>query len=382
MKKIIFFLLLSGVAFLPGDACAEDLTFGGHYKNLFITSEASTGEHYYLDTNRLRLEIDKQADPWQFHLELDNEALIHDFRNTPDFEYIRSREQEHVNSWDADEVSVDEDHLYLKHTLYRAYVKYFNPTFQAVVGKQAIDWGKMRFYSPLDLFNPLGPIELERDYRIGVDAVNLNYALGDFSGVGLILAPGEDPGHSRYGATYYTKLGTYDVSLSTANILDDMVVGAAFDGYLKAAGFRGEITQTWEDDDFAGDRNYIRAALGLDYNFTEKIYLLLEQLYNGGHSDNNPASVLFSARQAAKTLSLEKNLSSVWFQYKFTPVFEGNTYLIYDWDGESGVVNPELKKEIMENTTVALGAQFFWGESDSEFGSLNHLYYAELKWHF
>jgi len=380
MKKIIYFLLLTPLLINSKAASAEDLTFGGHYKNLFVTSEASSGEGYFLDTNRLRLEMDKQADPWQFHLELDNELLVHDFGNTPDFEYIRSREQDNLSSWDADKVSTDDDHVYLKHTLYRAYVKYFNPTFQAVVGKQAIDWGKMRFYSPLDLFNPLGPIELERDYRVGVDAVNLNYAIGDFSGVGLILAPGVDPQHSRYGAEYHTKLGTYDVMLIGANILKDNVIGAAFDGYLKSAGLRGEVTQTWQDSD---DRNFIRASIGMDYNFTEKIYLLLEQLYNGGHEDNAPATVLFSARESAKALSLEKNLTSLWFQYKFTPMLEANTYVIYDWDGQSGVVNPEIKKELNENTTVSLGAQFFWGDTnDSEFGSLNNLYYAEFKWFF
>jgi hypothetical protein len=380
MKKTIASLIL--VAALAGareaNAQFSGFTLAGHYKNLFISSQTVDGENYFLDTNRLRLEIDKQADPWQFHAEIDNELLLHDFADTPDFAYIRSREHQNLASWDSDKVSVDDDHVYLRHALYRLYVKYFSPEFQAVVGKQAVDWGKMRFYSPMDLFNPLGPIEIERDYRTGVDAVNLTLASDGLSGWNLVIAPGHDPEHARYGLKYYTNVKSYDLEFIAAQIREDQVIGAAFDGQLGGAGFRGEITQNWQQDE---ERTFARASLGIDYNFSEKTYLLFEQLYNGGHSDNNPA-IAFSAKDYLKALSIEKNLSSLWYQYKFNPSLEANLYLIYDWDGESGVANPELKKELTKNTTLDVGAQLFWGEDGGEFGSSNHLYYAQIKWYF
>ena len=94
------------------------------------------------------------------------------FSNTPDFEFIRSREQKNTSSWDADVTSVDNDHVYLRHALFRAYAKYYSPNLQVTLGKQGIDWGVMRFYSPNDIFNTVGPIDLEREERVGVDAIN------------------------------------------------------------------------------------------------------------------------------------------------------------------------------------------------------------------
>ena len=374
----IFFILIS-----PTLSFTEDnnpLNIKGYYKNLFTTTRSfDTKEGIYADIHRLRIELDKQISPgWQAYLTLDNEAIINDFANTSDFDFIRSRTQDATVAVDLDKTSVDNDHLYLKHAIHRAFLKYYNPQFQAVLGKQGVDWGILRFYSPLDVFNPVGALDLERDERIGIDAVNLNFSPQSLAGINLVAAPGEDAENSRYGVKFYKTLGTYDFSIIAATIRKDIIGGFAFDGYLKKAGLRGEITYNQLDS----NRAFARVGVGLDYSFSDKFYVLFEQFYNGGHDDNSATALASSYRTSAQLLSLQKHLSNLWLRYKLTPLIELNNYLIYDWDGQSVVVNPEIKYNIFKNLDLSFGAQLYWGDETSEFGLFNHLFYIQLKWYF
>jgi len=382
MKKyFLCLILLSFFSQRPGIAFGEEnkLDISGYYKNLLTSTKSlETKEAITADLQRLRLEIKKVLSPWQFQLTLDNEAIVHDFANRSDFNFIRSKSQNRLNSIDLDKTSVDSDHLYLKHSLYRAFVKYYQPEFQIVAGKQGVDWGKMRFYSPLDLFNTLSPLEIERDERIGIDALNFNYAPEDLSGVNFVAAPGQNGELTSLGLKLYRTIKTYDVSFIAGQIKKDIVMGVSFDGYIQKAGFRGEISHTVLDN----ERSFPRVSVGLDYTFSDKFDALLEQFYNGGADDNDPAALTSSYRKSQQLLSLKKYLSNLWMQYRLTPLVKLNTYILYDWEGKSVVVTPEVSYNIIQNMDIAAGTQLFWGKSGSEFGDNEHFYYLEIKWFF
>jgi hypothetical protein len=373
--SVIFFLFLSP---LSSFASIEPLEISGYYKNLLtVSNSVSTKEGIAADLQRFRLEFQKQVNPWQFHLALDNEAIFNDMAHTGDFESIRHSQQQFTSTFDWDKTSVDNDHLYLRHAIYRAYVKYYTPRMQTVVGKQAIDWGRLRFYSPADLFNPVSATSLEPDERAGVGAINVNISSSEFSGVNVVAAPGSDEERSSYGVKVYHKLLSYDCALIAARIHKRQVYGAVFDGYLASAGFRGEFTHEIADD----GRAYPRAALGLDYTFNEKFYALMEYIFNGG-AENDPTAFTSSFFTAQRLLSLRKQLSSLWLQYKITPLVEWNNYLIYDWEGRSVAFNPELKYNVTENVDVAAGVQLFWGNTGSEFKNDRNVYYLQVKIYF
>lgn len=357
----------------------NDPFISGYYKNLFSATQSSgSKEGISSDLQRLRLEFKKQIDPWQFYLTLDNEALLNNFSHTPDFAVIRSKSHDRLASWDLDKVSVDDDHVYLRHSVYRAYIKYYTPHFQAVAGKQTVDWGRMRFYSPFDVFNPVGPVDLEPEERVGVDAVNLNFSPEDFAGINAVVAPGRDAGETSVGLKVYKTITPYDYALIAASVKKTTILGVSFDGAVKDAGFRGEVTQNRQDN----KKSYVRISAGVDYNLTEKLYVLWEQFFNGGHDDNDIGTFTSSYRYARETLSIKRNLSSVHLRYSLTPLADLSTTLIYDWEGESIVVNPQLKYNVSPNTDMSVGSQLFWGKADSEFGSYEHLGYFELKCFF
>ena len=380
LRNLLFLICAISLS-LTSQAYAQDNSFqmGGYYKNLFITTQSSTTkEGIASDLQRLRLEFKEHIDPWQFYLTLDNEAVLNDFANTSDFDIVRSKSQNNLAAWDLDKVSVDDDHLYLKHSIYRAYAKYHSPQFQAVVGKQAIDWGRMRFYSPLDIFNPTGPIDLEPEERVGTDAINLNFSPENFVGINAVAAPGENSGETSFGLKLYKTISPYDLAFIAASVRKDTVVGFSFDGSLSQAGFRGEVTHTEQDN----KKSFTRLSVGMDYNFNDKLYALWEQFFNDGHEDNNPGTFTSSYRLARQILSLKKNLTSILFKYSLTPLLELSTATIYDWDAKSIVVNPQFKYNVSSNVDIVVGSQMFFGNTNSEFGPYEHLYYVEFKWFF
>ena len=380
MKQLISAVLLGASLFTVTSVAAESepLEISGYYKNLTIVTESlSSKEDIFATINRLRVELLKEVNPWTFYVALDNELIGNDFANTPDFDVIRSREQQNAAVWDGDKTSVDNDHIYLRHAIFRAFAKYYSDDFQVTVGKQGIDWGVMRFYSPNDIFNTVGPVDLERDERVGVDAINLNVALGSLSGLTAVVVPTDDEEDFMAAAKLYKTVGTYDITLIAATIREQVIAGITFDGYIKSAGLRGEINHNHQDD----GRNFLRASVGVDYSFSEKSYLLLEQFFNGG-VDKNAASFLTDFKANRRLLSMEKNLTSVWYQYKFTPLLELNQYVIYDWDGNSAVYNPELTYNMTENTDVTGGVQINFGDSNSEFGDIPDLYYIQFELFF
>lgn len=389
MKKftaVHLFVVAVALHFLhsPSPAAAEDSSdntteLHGYYKILPISSRSTTSdEEFFAVTNRLRLDFKKQLNPWEFCLTLDNEAVVNDFADTPDFDAIRSQEQKKVAALDLDKVSTDNDHLYLKHSIYRAYVKYYQPEFQATVGKQAIDFGKLRFYSPLDVFNPVGELAIEHDERPGVDAVNLNYSPEAFAGINAVVAPGRNDETTGGGLKLYHKISTYDAALIAATVRKDQIYGFSFDGYLKSAGFRGELAHVREDN----GRNFPRAGLGLDYTFSDKLYGLVEQFYNGGNDDTDSTAFTTSYLTARRVMSLKRNLTSLWLKYSLTPLWTLNNYVVYDWDGKSAALNPEMVYNLSRNVDLKLGTQFFWGNDGAEFGSYENVYYAEVKLFF
>lgn len=349
--------------FTPFPLSAEENAFkiSGYYKNLFDFSKTTdTKEDFYLDTNRLRMEFTYKIKPsLEAFASIDNELLVHDFGKNPDFDTIRQEDQRNLAWWDADYVSYDEEHLYLRHSVYRAYLKYDSEDLDVVLGKQSIDWSRMRFYAPLDLFTRISPLALEKDERTGADAINIEYSLDSSSSVNLIAAPDNDPERAKYGIRLFKKVGDYDLFLAGGEFNKNETIGCGFDGYLYKAGFRGELTFSHADD----KRDFIRTAVGLDYSPMPELYLNGEYFYNG----------------AEEVLSVKRHLFGVFASYEITPLLKFEKWTICDPEGKSISFNPEFVYNIFTNVDISAGTELFWGSEASEYGNYQNVYYSQLK---
>ncbi len=67
---------------------------------------------------------------------------------------------------------IDQSSLSLAHEIDRAWVA-FHPSFgEITIGRQAIGYGRGVLFSAVDIFAPFSPLEVDREWRPGVDAVH------------------------------------------------------------------------------------------------------------------------------------------------------------------------------------------------------------------
>jgi hypothetical protein len=68
--------------------------------------------------------------------------------------------------------------LLWRHELDRLNVRFALPAADIVIGRQAISWGVGRFWTPSDLFVAFSPVEIDKEFKTGVDAVSVKVPLG------------------------------------------------------------------------------------------------------------------------------------------------------------------------------------------------------------
>ncbi len=379
---LYFFVLTLFFSSMSFNAAAEITppAIGGEYKNLLTVSQTQQKkDESLLHLQRLRFKVNQEFTPeLDGTLIYDNEMILNNFSDSPDFAIIREKDQRRLAFWDMDEVFFDEEYFYWKHALYRAYMHYFTPSFQATVGKQSIDWSRMRFYHPLDLFNPISPLDIEKSEKPGVDAINLEFSPQSFTQFNFIYAPYRNREKQGLGGRFQTKIQDYDISLLAAEIHKDRIVGAGFDGYIANSGFRGELSFTSKDN----KDQFFRSSVGLDHSLTPKLYGIVEYFYNGGAKLTETQDFLSSYRFSRKAMSVTKHIVGAGLEYDISGTIKASNHVFYDFGGVSSFLNPELKWNIKPNFDLSFGAHFFEGDADSEYGNYQDLFYAEMKLFF
>jgi len=375
---LVILMLFSITAFAQN---ATPLKLSGYYKNLFTTSKtlADKKKQGISHLQRLRITGDYAlTKEFSFHISYDNEILLHNLYDSPDFDLVRERDQRKLAWIDLDETIIDERYFYWKQSIYRLYAEYYTPKLRCIVGKQGVDWSRTRFYHPFDLFNPISPLDIEKEEKIGVDAINIDYYPEPFLMFNFIYAPYRNPERQGLGIRFGSKIADYDFFILAADVKKDKFIGASFDGYIKEAGFRGEYTYIWEDD---GD-NFLRGAVELDYSFTRKLYGIVEYFYNGGAKLMEIPRFLGSYDFSRRAFSVTKHIIGAGLEYEISGITKLNNYVFYDAEKNSFFNNPEFKWNIKPNFDLTFGAQVFQGDSNSEYGNYRNVYYAEMKMFF
>lgn len=93
-------------------------------------------------------------------------------------------------------------------------------------GRQAIGWGRGVLFGAVDLFSPFAPLEADREWRRGVDAVRADVALADRVSIDTVAAFGEDIDHSAFAARLRGYAGEADVEVVGGRRARDTFLGA------------------------------------------------------------------------------------------------------------------------------------------------------------
>lgn len=368
-------LFLSQTVLAAKDA---DVQFKGYYKNLLVNSRTAfpQEEGYTLDLNRLRLELRGRPRAWLgYEIQYDHEALLGSYLDTAQFAQLKTAKP--ITYWDLEDAYLDRGSVYARHRLYRGFVSVNATAADLRLGRQRIAWGSGRLWNPTDLLNPHNPTQLEREERDGVDAALLEANLGALSRLSVVYAPPVEPARASTAAHLRSNFTGTDMALLIGEFRGDRVAGLDLIGRLGDAGIYAEAAFTRSE---AGD-NHARAVAGLEYAFANTLTVGAELYYNGGGTTDR-ARYDFARLFRGEIQNVARRYVGAHLKYEFTPLLRTDNVLILNRDDASRFFAPSLVYSLTQNWDWAVGAQFFGGVADSEYGRFYNVYYTSLQWFF
>ena len=300
----------------------------------------------------------------------------------------------------------------------RANIKFAVQDLDIQFGRLAVSFGKPLFWN---LFDYYGSAYLDQEYKAGIDALRLDKAVSNFSGVNMVinkqkiltqsgsylennavqsyqwLGLDEEIGLMLRG--YWTVKDT-DYALLYKKEPEGHRIGIELDGEIGSVNFYDEITYLWGSEEilmpgsYQGNllKNYLMNNLGVNYRFKNSLQITAEHLFNGiGDSDNLDASNI--RYKNGVSTSLNDHLSGVSLSYEFNPLLVGRYDAKLAWADSSHQHNFSFVQSITDNVDFIAGGQVNIGDRpdganwqnpniQSEFGRLTNTYYLELKCYF
>lgn len=366
------------------DATTFRYHFGGYYRSLLTSSHSYfTGDAYGDSLNRVRLSLDAGWRPsLTVHVDYDNELHFGNLIGEPDFELVRDRQD--AAYLDLLHVFLDEKHAYWDTSLFRGYLLLRHGNTELTVGRQRIAWGTAHFWSPADVFNPISPLQVEEDERLGVDAAQLSLHLPKDLRWSIVYAPQDGLDRSTEATRISTTVHNIDVSALGGRFQKDWLAGADFAAQWHGAGLRGEMTYTARAN--SSQSNALRLTLGSDYAIGAKWYVLAEYFYNQGHppgyTSGQPVDPSILLRYSNEIYTLQRHFLSAGARYSVTPLLNLQTYAVVDLAGPGVMFLPMATYSLTANTDLSLGGQLFASSTAGEFNRVPNLFDLEFTVHF
>lgn len=353
-----------------------ELRFSGYYKNLLVNAETLSGEPYALDVNRVRLELKgKLSSALRLDVQYDNEVWLGNYLRTAQFQQQKDLPSPQYWNWQG--AYADAPALYGTQRLYRAVLQANWGDTDLKMGRQRIAWGTGRFWSPLDLLNPFSPAALEREERLGVDAVLVEHKFGPVSRLSAVFAPSRLAGEDSQALQWHGNVRGTDYSVTAGRIRGDDVIGLDLAGQIGPAGVRAEITQVRPR---VGE-SFHRALLGIDYAFANTLTLSAE-FYRDGGGASSPDAYDFAGLMAGRRQTLAQRYAGVRAGYEITPLLKLNADFTVNLDDQSRYVAPSISYSIRSNLDWTLGLRRFSGAPGTEYARVPSAVFTQLQWFF
>ncbi len=326
-----------------------------------------------------------------------------------------------IEQLDADVVGAG-DGLTLRHELDRASVNMAFGSADVTVGRQAVGWGRGLYFSAVDIFSPFSPLESDREWRRGIDAVRLRLPITALWTLDAVGAFGEKSEDSSFAARAHGYVGDVDGELLFGSRREAVFYAATasmplFDGEIhgEAAVFiepegvyvmghdadaRGGTSGAARDgpawDSPSESDAVLKALVGASRSFDlmAGLYIVAEYHYSGyGVEDVTDMEALtdsaFIDRFAnGDTQILGRHAIAVQASYGFA----GTTPISLTWLGSpvdgSGVVIPAVNWSFSDSVTLsaqayfAHGARSVDGELRSEYGATPSSVLAQISFYY
>jgi hypothetical protein len=252
------------------------------------------------------------------------------------------------------------------------------------VGRQAIGWGRGVLFSAVDIFAPFTPLQIDQEWRDGVDAASLDWKLADAWSVSAVSAWGPTWSSSALGGRIRGYFGPVDAEILVAKRAQDTMYGLTSSAAIGDAEAHGELAifQTPGDipsSGVLGNATLVpKAVLGASKNFQvgSGLKVTLEYHYSGFGAATpsalapllaNPA---FLARLARGDTQIAGAQALGWSSsYTFDIRWSATLTLLQSLIDDSGVIAPSATWDISDNASLLASIFIAYGRSPSN-GSL------------
>jgi len=266
----------------------------------------------------------------------------------------------------------------------RLWVDWSKRDWQIRVGRQRINWGTNLVYNPNDLFNTYSFIDFDYEERPGSDAIRVQYYTGFASQVELV-AKMDNYQNTVIAGYYKFNKWNYDFQLLGGKYYDKAAFGFGWAGDIKGAGFRGEITNFYNEDNC----NTVVAGISSDYTFKNGLYIHHEFLFNSNGAQkelsfgSGSLGGFFTSSITADKLSPSMFNFYLGSGYSITPLIRlslGGLYMPIN----NGVLfgMPSASISIKENWDLMLLSQIFKFEGSDMISGFGQLFFTRIKWSF
>jgi hypothetical protein len=287
------------------------------------------------------------------------------------------------------EVAAD-DRFAHRHEIDRGLVALHPEWGDVTIGRQAIGLGRGVLFGAVDVFSPFSPLEVDREWRRGVDAFRAEYRLSTTNSAECIAAFGETWEQSALLGRLRGYLGDIDGSLIVGKRAEDFMVGATFSAIVAEAEVHGELAvfDTPEAQPartlWGGDHLATKAVLGSSYTFDigNGLTLLGEYHYcDFGVEDAQDVLIRLQDPDFQRrflrgdTQILGRQAIAAQLSYPFNEAVHGSFLALTNPTDGSGVLSPSLRLDLDRNVTLITNAFVPWGAAP-EFGQLQSEYGA------
>jgi hypothetical protein len=287
------------------------------------------------------------------------------------------------------EICGDEDYSY-RHEIDRALIALHPEWGEVTVGRQAIGLGRGVLFGAVDVFSPFSPLEVDREWRRGVDAVRAEYRLSATTSAEVLGAFDSSWEQSALLGRLRGYLGDVDGSLIFGKRAEDFMIGTAVSTIVKDAEVHAEVavfdTPEAQPDGglWGNDHLVLKTVLGASYTFDvgTGLTVLVEHHYSGfGVKDAADAierllDPVFQERfLRGDTQILGRQALAAQVSYAFDDAVGGTFLVLTNPTDGSGVASPALSINMADNITLLFSAFFPWGD-EPFFGELQSEYGA------
>jgi hypothetical protein len=262
----------------------------------------------------------------------------------------------------------------------RLYAEYNESDLNVRIGRQRINWGITTTWNPNDIFNVYSFLDFDYEERPGVDGGKFQYNISNAFNVELACASTGKRKGDVAALKYALNRWNYDMQLITGWYNEHPTLGAGWAGYIKDAGFKGELQYFFAGKDSTA---HLNMALEGDYMFKKGWYTNIGLLFNN-HGLYKPVRSWDTINLKLSPENLMPTKWNIIFKSakEINPLLSANMSVLYAPGTNLLIVYPSLQYNAATNLDVNIVWQSFFAEINNRFEAFNHTCFLRMKWSF